>query len=274
MVFLGIGVAQSDRVSALPVLLLLLALCGCAELRFGSVSYARPFRFDEDTFIFANELVWAYSTEPDGTWAAEARKPEPDYSHQCFVLARSARQFFQHARFDPTQPEPDEDRLRALIRRVAATSPRLRVADDERVVIPGFASLRSFSRAHAPLLQQELGGWVWSYVQRGNWRLVLPFTRRHQADTARRLVEGLERNLPPIVHLVRFPHITINHAVLVFGYTETEREISFSVYDPNAPEHAVPLSYDKSTRTFELPRNGYFRGGRVDVYEIYHRPWY
>ncbi len=266
--------APSYRLGALPAVVLLLALGGCAELRFGDASYERPFRFDDDTFIFANELVWTYRTGPDGKWAAEAREPEPSYTHRCFVLARSARQFFQHARFDPSQPAPEEGQLRALVRRVAETSPRLRLADDQRIVIPGFESLRALSRAHARLLQEELGGWVWSYVQRGNWRLPVPFTRRHQAGTARRLVEGLARNRPPIVHLIRFPHVTINHAVLVFSYAENEREIAFSVYDPNAPERPVLLTYDKPSRTFELPRNGYYRGGRVDVYEIYHRPWF
>src|SRR4029453_3293449 len=174
---------EPERVRALPVLVLLLALCGCAELHFGNVSYARPFQFDEDTFIFPNELVWAYQTEPNGAWKAKSRNPEPDYTHQCFVLARSARQFFQHARFDPTRPEPDEEHLRALVRKGAATDPRVRRDDDEPIVIPGFGSLRALSDAHGSLLREELGGSIWSYIQRGNWRLRLPFTRRHQART-------------------------------------------------------------------------------------------
>jgi hypothetical protein len=266
-------VAVSEHLGALPCLLLAL-LCGCAELRFQSVSYERPFRFEEDTFVFANELVWSYRADAAGGFRAEAREPAPSYTHQCFVLARSARQFFQHARFDPSQPAPDDATLRALVRRVVATSPRVRIHETERVVIPGYPSLRALSRARGPVLQQALGGAVWSYVQRGNWRLPIPVTRRHQAATARGLVEALGRNRPPIVHLIRFPHVTINHAVLVFGYTESEEQIAFSVYDPNAPDRPVPLSYDKATRTFLLPRNGYFEGGRVDVYEIYHRPWF
>ena len=57
--------------------------------------------------------------------------------------------------------------------------------------------------------------------------------------------------------------------------TRRAREtIRFAAYDPNAPDAPATLSYDRATRTFTLPHNTYFRGGRVDVYEIYHRPWY
>ena len=45
-------------------------------------------------------------------------------------------------------------------------------------------------------------------------------------------------------------------------------------YDPNAPDAPVQLAFDAGTRTFLLERNAYFAGGRVDVYEIYHRPLY
>jgi hypothetical protein len=95
-----------------------------------------------------------------------------------------------------------------------------------------------------------------------------------QAATAEALREAIARNRPPVVHLIRFPRVSINHAVLVFDYAESDAQTTFSIYDPNAPEQPVPLYYDKPARSFVLPRNGYFRGGRVDVYEIYHRPWY
>jgi hypothetical protein len=266
-------VAASHPSGALRCLLLAL-FCGCAELHFERVSYERPFRFEADTLAFANELVWSYRPGRDGSWRSESREPAPGYTHECFVLARSARQFFQHARFEPAAPAPDDAALRALVRRVVATSPRVRIEEGERVVIPGYASLRELSRERGPLLQRELGGAIWSYVQRGNWRLPIPVTRRHQASTARRILEALAKNRPPILHLIRFPHVTINHAVLVFGAAESETGIRFWLYDPNTPEQPMPLDYDRATRTFLLPRNHYFEGGRVDAYEIYHRPWY
>jgi hypothetical protein len=254
--------------------LLLALLFGCAEVQFARTSFERPFRFEEDSFAFANELVWSYAYDMEGTWRATGRARDASYTHRCFVLARSARQFFQHARFDPSRPAPGEEELRRLVHRIVRISPRLRLPDEERVVIPGFASLRELSLAHETLLKDELGGAFWSYNQRGNWRMVMPFGRGHQEETAASLVSALEQRRPPIVHLVRFPRIAINHALLLYRYDETGEAIHFGAYDPNAPEQPVTLTYDRAARTFSLPHNAYFRGGRVDVYEIYHRPWF
>jgi hypothetical protein len=255
-------------------MILLLTLGGCADLGFDGATFERPFRFEQDSFAFANELVWSYDFDADGTRRASQRSPGPEYTHRCFVLARSARQFFQHARFDPSLAPPDETSLRALVRRVVRTSPRRRLEGGERIVVPGFASLRELSRAHEALLKEELGGATWSYTERGNWRMVIPFSRRHQADTARRLAAALDQHRPPIVHLVRFPHITINHAMLLYAYVETPGAVRFAAYDPNQPGEPATLVYEHASRTFRLDRNPYFGGGRVDVYEIYHRPWF
>jgi hypothetical protein len=261
------------RLALLPTLLLPL-LAGCAELRFRDATYERPFSFATDTFGFANELLWSYGHDAEGTWRSTERIPAPEYVHRCFVLVRSARQFFQHARFEPAQPKLSEAELGERVRAVVGTSPRIHLAEHERIVIPGYADLRALSRAHETLLKDALGGAVWSYVERGNWRMVIPISRRHQASTVEELKAAIDANRPPIVHLVRFPRIEINHALLLFAYAESETGVEFSAYDPNAPDGAVPLAFDRATRTFLLERNAYFAGGRVDVYEIYHRPHY
>lgn len=260
--------------SALLLVLLLAPFAGCAELRFQEAALERPFRFEADSFSFANELIWAYDFDAEGIWRGAERRPSSGYTHRCFVLARSARQFFQHARFEPALPIPDDETLREAVRRVVATSPRRLLPESERIVIPGFANLRELSRSREALLKDTLGGPLWSYVERGNWRMVIPFRRGHQADTARRLTEALDRKRPPIVHLVRFPHITINHAILLYDYRVAGDQIHFEAYDPNSPDAPATLTYDPATRRFTLPRNTYFAGGPVDVYEIYHRPWY
>jgi len=71
------------------------------------------------------------------------------------------------------------------------------------------------------------------------------------------------------VHLIRFPRITINHAVIIFDAKEDPKSIILSIYDPNQPSAPRTLIYDRATRTFNFPANDYFPGGRVDVYEIY-----
>ena len=245
------------------------------------------FDFHRDTFAFANETKWRYSVDPvTGRQKSTPRVPEPDYTLHCFAMARSARQFWLHARFEPELPVADEATYLKLIRevvsrRVPATCGRRpdqsNPTDGDckspaRVVIPGYTGLREFSAAWEPLLKAGCGG-VWrSYFQRGNWRMVLPFTRGHQQAEAARLVSRLHHGALPIVHLLRFPQLTINHTLLLFATHEASEAIEFHAYDPNVPERPVTLKYDRATRTFTLPPLHYFVGGRVDVYEIY-RGW-
>jgi hypothetical protein len=249
--------------------LLLTALCGCATSRPAETVTRRPFNFQTDTFAFPNDLIWEYRFDENGKWVSKPRLPKPDYTHHCFVVARSARQFFEHARFDPQAPVSDASTYRRLIQKVLSTSPSHDVADSARVVIPGYADLRSFSQAQESLLKEQCGGAWHSYLQHGHWRLIMPFSRSHQEQMSQQLLEAIKQNHPPVAHLVRFPQLTINHAVVLFDAVETEHDIQFTAYDPNNPRKPVPLTFDRSTRTFQFPANDYFPGGRVDVYEVY-----
>ena len=89
---------------------------------------------------------------------------------------------------------------------------------------------------------------------------------------AQRLLDSLRHHRPPVVHVVRFPQLSINHALLVFDATETAAEIRFAVYDPNNPLQPATLIFQRTERTFRFPASHYFAGGRVDVYEVY-RNW-
>ena len=255
------------KISSFGILLVLL-VSGCATQKFHG---SRPFDFQRDTFAFRNELIWVYHYDASGKWVHETRRPRPDYANHCFVVARSARQFFQFARFDTNLPVADEATYRKLIHRVISLDPTRVLPDTKKIVIPGYANLREFSAAHEALLKSECGGAWESYFQRGHWRMIYPFTRHHQAHTARELLADLKENRPPVVHVVRFPQLTINHAVVVFDAREKKNEILFSVYDPNQPESPRTLTYDRASRTFTFPSNNYWPGGRVDVYEIYRR---
>ncbi|GDY19713.1 hypothetical protein LBMAG56_10580 [Verrucomicrobiota bacterium] len=234
---------------------------------------ARGFEFQRDTFAFANETRWRYAVDPaTGRQVATPRVPVPDYMLHCFVVVRAARQFWLHARFEPTQPAPDEATCRGLIRAVVARSAQTASGAGAKVVIPGYASLREFSVAREALLKAGCGGAWRSYFQRGNWRMIYPFWRSHQASEAARLTTTLRDGGLPIVHVQRFPQLTINHTLLLFGAQETSAGIEFRAYDPNVPEREIVLTFERATRTFTLPPLPYFAGGRVDVYEIY-RGW-
>lgn len=249
----------------------LLCLCGCATHQVASTTKPRPFDFQHDTFAYSNELICVYHYDAQGKWTSERREPKPHYAQHCFVVARSAKQFFNCARFAPRQPIADEQTYRKLIRKVVSMSPRKVLPDKARIVIPGYADLRAFSQAQERLLKEECGGAWESYVQRGHWRMLWPFSRKQQERVAENLLLALRQHGPAVVHLVRFPQLTINHAVLIYDWTLTDQGIDFITYDPNLPAKPVTISFDQRTRTFLLPANQYFPGGRVDLYEVYSR---
>jgi hypothetical protein len=260
----------SDMWAAWLGVVVIAASGGCASTHPDPPERRRAFDFQHDTFAYANELVWIYYSDEHGKWVSHPRVPKPEYSHHCFVVARSARQFFDHARFDPDQPKADAETYRRLVHEVLSLSPRRELPDSRRIAIPGYADLRSFSEAYEAMLKEECGGAWQSYFQRGHWRIIAPFTRHQQEQMAKRLLTEIRENHPPVAHLVRFPHLTINHAIVLFGAAETSEGINFTAYDPNDPAKPVTLSFDAATRTFQLPANDYFCGGRVDVYEVYY----
>ncbi len=253
----------------LPAIALLLALLcfGCATPG-GTSQPDHKFEFSRDTFAFPNELVWEYHYDSKGEWVSNRRNPPAQYAQHCFVLARSTRQFFLNCRFDPSLPKADNKTYSYLIQKVAGSNPRHELSADHKIVIPGYANLREFSEAHEDLLKQNCGGAWQSYFQRGHWRMIFPFSRRQQAGVANSLTEHLTRGDLLVVHVVRFPQLTINHAVVLFDFKSDGDQIVFQMYDPNHPAKPEALTYDR-TRTFQMAANDYFPGGRVDVYEVY-----
>ncbi len=234
----------------------------------------RRFDFDRDTFAFPNELVWEYHVDAaSGQARAVRRRPAPSYALRCFVLVRVARQLFHHARFEPGEALADDPTYRRLIRAVLARPSRRSSALEERVVIPGYAGLRELSAAREPMMKAACGGAWRSYVQHSHWRIVVPVSRAHQHRTAGELLNAVAEHGAPLVHLLRFPSLAINHGMVVFEGTRTASGAEFLAYDPNDPERPARLTYDRERRTFTLPPNRYWRGGALNVFEIFRR-WY
>lgn len=245
---------------------------GCVSTRpLEENAAVRPFRFPDDTFAYANELQWEYIFDAStGRMKTQRRIEPPKYTLHCFTMTHRARQFFERARFAPTSGRIDDRGLAGLLDDVFGPADARR----QRITIPGYSSLREFSRENERLLKAACGGRWRSYFQRGNWRMIFPFTRSHQKSQAEALVESLRRGRLPIIHLVRFPQLTINHAMLVYQFRPAADGFEFLAYDPNDPDQEARLQYENSTQTFCLPRNRYFAGGRVDVYEIYRGLFY
>lgn len=230
----------------------------------------RKFEFERDTFAYPHELVWKYHFDPvTGAMSVHNADPPPTYYHRCFVMARTTRQFFYHARFDPDLSAADANTYEKIIRQIVKRNPRRPCAESDRVVVPGFDGLRSFSQAYEGLLKAGCGAAWESYFLRSHWRMIFPMMPWHRAWMIKKIVKSLPRRGLTLIHLFRFPKITINHGMVLYGLTETEKTIEFDAYDPNIPEHPVKLIYERKRRQFTFAANRYWGGGQLKVYEIF-----
>ena len=256
---------------AWAVLLGMFLLSGCATARPGASG--RPFDPRRDGFAYANETRWIYGVDPEtGRPVHVVRDPVPDHTLRCFPMARAARQFHRHARFEPDLPPVSDRELRRRIDAILDRPDRRAVGDREPVGIPGFADLHDLSVGREALLQGAVGGAWRSYVQRGHWRMVFPFSRRHQRREAERIARRIRSGDPAVVHLVRFPDLSLNHAVVLHAVEDVGGSRVFLAYDPNLPGRELRLGFDGPAGRFSLPALPYFAGGPVSVYEVYRDP--
>jgi hypothetical protein len=236
------------------------------ESRRSKAGDPRAFDFEHDTFAFANELVWEYRIDAaTGKTTTFKNNPPPTYSHHCFVVVRAAKQFFLHAKFEPSLARLSDQEYAKRICDLMRRSPQR--ASANKILIPGFTNLRELTTAKKSIVQTNCGGAWQSYIQRGNWRMVFPFSRAHQEREEQRLVAEIKTC--PIVHIVTFPKLSINHAIMLFDARDSEDHVEFRAYDPNIVDRPVSLFFDKNIRTFKFPANHYFAGGDLNVYEIY-----
>ncbi len=230
----------------------------------------RRFQFERDTFAFPHELVWKYHFDPaTGALTTYRADPPPTYYHRCFVLVRAVRLFFDYAQFRPELPAADAETYRKLVREIIARNPRRAGAASERVVLPGYDGLRAFSQAHEAVLKAECGAAWESYFLRSHWRMIFPVSGRFQEKMAEKLKHSVSKRGLALVHLFRFPRITINHGIGLYRFADSERDIEFEACDPNLPAHPVTLVYEKKRRMFTLAPNIYWGGGGLSVMEIF-----
>lgn len=256
----------------LATISLLTLAVGCAT-RCVAPANNRAFSFGKDSFAYSNEVIFENIYGAKGE-VRQKRKNDADYTLHCFVMARSARQFYQFAEFNPLLPETDDENYRKLIKEIIGQDPMRCEATGRRVIIPGFTNLFQFSAAKTKLLQDTCGSQWRSYFQRGHWRMMLPFSGSRRAREAGMLALEAKNHRPPVVHVVSTPKLDINHAVLLFGVRETSDTFQFQTYDPNNALQPLTLTFDRRKQRFIFPRTHSYAGGRVNVYEIYRAKHY
>jgi len=249
----------------------------CWLSAFVAVASARPstttpaFRFDRDTFAFANQTVFEY--REGHAYARKSKQRGDVYNRRCFVLCRTATQFYKFARFDPRGAPLDDTalaaRIRSVTRRQAWAAP---LPEDQRVVFPGYATLREMSKARGKVLRDNIGlGWT-VYLRPSNGRIVYQHDPRYQEEMHAKLNESLGRGHVFVGYLSTFPRITVNHAILVYKQKSLSPDTGierYAAYDPNHPESPRELTWSGKERAFAYQKDVDFVGGFVRVYQVY-----
>jgi hypothetical protein len=262
-----------------PARLFALGLFFLAVGSAGSAA-ASAFRFDRDTFAFANETVFEYRDGHPRWRDRSATKSQKPYTSRCFVMTRAALQFHKFARFD-RHAAPLDDRALAERIRVVTRQPAWGRAlpADRRIVFPGYGSLQAMSVARGRVLQENIGiGWP-TYFRLGNFRMFHEHSYRYQERTHANLDAALARGELFVVYLSTFPSLTINHAVLVYAKrpassrAKTNKRIErYAVYDPNHAKAPRELAWSSAQRAFAFQKDWDFVGGFVRVYQVYGTP--
>jgi len=193
---------------------MLLALClasGCARTT-PCLGPGRPFEYATDTFAFANETVWKYEDGQHVSDNAGTNVKTEHYSRRCFLLSVSAIQFWKFARFEHDQPPVTAREMARRIRQVRGKAVwHDALPAEQRIVFPGFASLRDFSEHQGQLLRANLGpGWT-TYFEPRKFSMTFVPDAEAQKQTSNLLSEWLRAGHPLVVWMYNFPHIDINH---------------------------------------------------------------
>ncbi len=231
---------------------------------------ARQFRYEADTFAFANETVWKYE---NGRHLPRARSNNTDgdrYTHHCFVMVRAAVQFWKFARFDPKSPAPTTEELADLIRQVMnerAWKPAL--PGTKRIVIPGFENLHELSQKHPDTVRAHIGESWPTYLRPGNFFLLVPTASGYREWTHEYIAKSVRQNSPVPLWLYNFPRVNMNHCVVAFDQHHDGGKTVFTIYDPNYTDGPRSLTFDAARCRFLMEKTFYFPGGPVRVRPVF-----
>lgn len=195
-------------------------------------------------------------------------------------MTRTALQFHKFVRFDPGGVPLNDRAMAERIRVITRMAPwRKPLPSDQRIVFPGYASLRALSGARPWVLQDNIGlGWP-IYFRIGNFRIIHEHGRKYQKQTHAHLDATLARGELFVAYLSTFPSLTINHAVLVYARGSVSSRTAknagierYLVYDPNHMKAPRELTWSPLRGAFAFQKDWDFVGGFVRVYQIYGKP--
>jgi len=99
----------------------------------------------------------------------------------------------------------------------------------ERVVIPGYANLREFSREQEAAVKEGLGGRFWTWVHWTNWRIAFPMPKGQQAGVADEIAQEIDHGRLVQLLVTNWPIPELNHTVVAFLATDRADRIDFTI---------------------------------------------
>jgi len=187
------------------------------------------------------------------------------------VLARGLRQFFLFPRFEPAAPRLAREAYLERVRAVAAHPPwEPAPPADDRIVIPGYANLREFSRGEESAVKEGLGGRFWTLVHWTNWRVTFPVTGGHQAGVAREIIDELTAGRLVQLLVTNWPKPELNHSVVAFAYRAGAQGVEFLVWDPNDPSEPGVMTFDAEAHRFQASRLYDTEPGPIRAFRMYY----
>ena len=256
-----------NALARLGLVTALLLLSGCAAVLPLDTAVRQPMpapliKFGADTFAFPNE-------------ARSKNQDKPDlYANYCFVMARAVTQFHRFARFDPTAPRLSAAGYTERVEQVTAYVPwHDDLPADQRVVIPGYASLYELSEDQEAAVKAGLHGRFWSFIHWTNWRVVFPFPGWHQERVASQTLTELQAGRLVQLLITNFPHWELNHTVVVYDYRIGDNgTVELVVYDPNDPYVPGLISFDRVEQRFVSTHLFDTSVGAIRAFRMYYWP--
>jgi hypothetical protein len=141
---------------------------------------------------------------------------------------------------------------------------------DDRMVVPGYANLREFSRDEESAVKEGLGGAFWTWVHWTNWRVMLSVDGSHQEGVAHEILDGLRAGRLVQLLVTNWPKPELNHTVIVYESRPFDGGVEFIVWDPNNPDGPGIMTWEASARRFWATNLYDTEPGPIRAFRMYY----
>jgi hypothetical protein len=192
----------------------------------------------------------------------------------CWWHSRLQRAFWYLASFDPVLPRPSELQVRKLIQAL--------VRRNQKVVIPGFADVQSFTEAYQEVIQRQLDLWQirdgfinQAWVRGLSGRAILdPIKMQRHMDALYSKFLKASRHAEILWVMLQMEGIT-SHSSLLTSMVPVDGGYDLEMVDSNFPDTFVKYQFRSGQGVIKpvSPANLESAYGPIVPYAGFHRDW-